>query len=116
MLSLNSTVLGGSAAAAWGLLWAFGFYDGLMSTLADAVRAGELPDGTPLRTVYTHIPGIDHLHSVGIAFFYNISRHAVHKIFLANMCLTLSATFTLFMIESLRPSVVHGKKRKYLQK
>ena len=102
--------------AAWGLLHALSFHTSLYPLLADAARTGILPDGTVLRTTYTHVPFLDYPATFGIAFFHTFSRDAVHRLFTLNMFHQLTALYMLFLAESLRPSSTYGTPRRYLQK
>lgn len=95
------------------LLWGYGLENGMVLSLLRAMVNGVLPDGTPLRTVYTGLPGIDHILTVLVAFFFNITRdQPAHRLFLSEAYTSLIAIYLVQSIEANRGS--GGLKPKYL--
>ena len=65
--------LSASSAIAFYQLWVLMWQNGTVAALETAVNAGQLADGTPLKTSYTGFRGIDHLLSTLVAFTYRIT-------------------------------------------
>lgn len=110
-MKLSTSLFLSISAAGVLFLWGRGLEDGMVLSLLQAMVNGTLPDGTSLRTLYTGIPGIDHLLTILVAFFYNITRdQPAHRLFLSEAYTSLVALYVIQSIEASRT----GRKPRHL--
>jgi len=88
----------------FGLLWGGMALNGTLDAMNTVKAAHVFPDGTPLRSVYTHIPPLDDFLTTLTVFFYNLTngKNAAPRLLFCDLAVILQVVVLWILVESRR--------------